>query len=274
MARRRGLALLWAVGSRLPHWLREGISRIAGGLIGRKPIASIPAWESNVALITGTPPTLRQRQQLVTNWCRNNLMSLSLARWSPADILKRALIDPADEQKLHDSLAGPGCILALPHMGSWDFAGAWCTQVGIEVVSVAERLPDGVFERFRDARAGMGMRIHPVDQPDVMRHLTEHVRERRMVCLLSDRDLGERGIPVKFGGHDIRVPGGPALLARRTGAHLRVALLRFDGDAVAMEVTDPIEPGSPREMMQRVTDHFHRAALSHPTSWLMLKPLT
>lgn len=273
MGRSRSADLVWQIGSRLPHGVREIVCRLGGWLVGWRRIAAVPAWEANVEILTGEPPTRRQRQELVTNWLRNNLMSLSLARWSHEDIMRRAVITPEDEAKLHESLAGPGCVLALPHMGSWDFAGAWCTQVGITVVSVAERLPDGLFERFRDARAGMGMEIYPVDQPDLMRALITRTRERRMVCLLSDRDLSGRGLPVLFAGRTIHVPAGPAMLARRTGAHLRVALLHFERGRIVMRVSDPIPPGTPQEMMTRAAAHFERAARAHPTSWLMLKRL-
>lgn len=273
MAKQHAWAVLWACGSRLPHGARELLCRAGGWLIGWFRVASVPAWEANVQVLTGRIPSRRQRQQLVTSWLRNTLMSLSLANWSRDEIMRRAVIQAADEAKLHDSLAGPGVILALPHMGSWDFAGAWCSQVGITVVSVAERLPNGVFERFRDARAGMGMEIYPVDQADLMRQLITRVRERKMVCLLSDRDLSSNGIPVEFAGREIRVPAGPALLARRTGADLRVALLRFSGDQVIMRVTDPIPRASAQEMMQLVTDEFEQAAREDPMSWLMLKRL-
>ncbi len=44
---------------------------------------------------------------------------------------------------------GRGAILALPHMGNWDQAGAWLVGHGVPFTTVAERLePAELFDRF------------------------------------------------------------------------------------------------------------------------------
>ncbi len=211
---------------------------------------------------------------MVSSWLRNNLMSLSLARWSDSDILGRVIISDDDLGKLQSSLAGPGLVMVLPHMGSWDFAGAWCARVGIKVLSVAEKLPRGLYERFRDARAGMGMDILPVGQPDLMRRLVESVRRGDAVCLLSDRDLSGRGIETSWpgSGRSVSVPGGPALLSRLTGCHMRVASTRFHGDRVEILIGDVIPITTPAAMMADAVAQFAQAVRESPTDWLMLQP--
>lgn len=251
-------------------------ARIAAPLIALRPPAAVDAWAETVRRATGESPTRRQRRLLIENWIRNNLWSLSLARWRDAEVLKVAAIDEADVAKLRESLSGPGLVLALPHMGSWDFAGAWCARVGIKVVSVAERLPRGVYEQFAAARSGMGMTIYPVDQPDVMRVLSQHVRDGHLVCLLADRDLSARGVGVAWpgdGGARVGVPAGPALLARRTGADLRVATTHFDGQLLRLEVSERITGATVEELMGGAVGVFADAVRRHPESWLMLRRL-
>lgn len=265
--------LAWAVGGRIPRRLGDALARVAAPLLALRRLPAVEAWGQSVTIATGVPPTPRQRRLLLAAWLRNNLWSLSLARWSDREVLTVADIDPADVAKLHESLAGPGLVLALPHMGSWDFAGAWCARVGIKVVSVAERLPRGLYERFARARAGMGMTIYPVDQPDIMTRLAEDVAARRLVCLLADRDLSSRGVPVPWpgSGRTIGVPAGPALLARRTGADLRVATTWFDGGRLRMAVSDRIEGDDPAQLMAGAVAIFADAVGRHPESWLMLR---
>lgn len=270
---RGSTSLVWAVGSRLPHRARNVLCAVGGWLLGTWGLGSVPAWEANVEALTGQRPTRRQRRELMGNWLRNNLMSLSLARWRDADVLERAVISDRDVGRLRESLGGNGLVAALPHMGSWDFAGAWCARVGIKVVSVAERLPHGLFEKFTAARAGMGMDIFAVDDPQLMGKLADGVRTASMVCLLSDRDLTGHGIPTSFGPLTAHVPAGPALLARRTGADLRTVTIHFQGDQVHIAVSEPIARGTARDMMQGAVDHFAQAAGRHPTSWLMLRPV-
>ena len=268
-------AVVWAVGARVPHWLRRAICRIGPWLVCAHPPSSVLQWEKNFRVAMGRLPVASERRAVISSWLRNNLMSLSLARWSDEDVLRCAIVSEADVAKLHESLAGPGLVLALPHMGSWDFAGAWCSRVGLKVLSVAERLPHGAYERFRDARAGMGMDILPVGQPDLMRSLVDGVRKGSAVCLLSDRDLSGRGVTVPWPSTDavVHVPAGPAMVARLTGCDLRVASTVFRGDRVEIFVSDVIAIDTPTVMMTEAVAGFAAAVRADPTSWLMMQPL-
>ena len=57
--------------------------------------------------------------------------------------------------------AGKGVILALPHLGGWEFAGAWAANVkGLKLVVVVEPVePPELFEWFVSVRAAMGMEV-------------------------------------------------------------------------------------------------------------------
>lgn len=265
--------MIWAIGRRIPRRLGDALARIAAPLVSLRRLPAVDAWAETVTRATGSPPTRSQRRLLVENWIRNNLWSLSLAGWSDEQVLEVAEIEPEDLEKLRTSLAGPGLVLALPHMGSWDFAGAWCARVGIKVVSVAERLPHGVYEQFTTARAGMGMTIYPVDRAGLMGRLVTDVEQGRMVCLLADRDLSSHGVKVPWPGTQYRasVPAGPAQLALRCGADLRVATTRFDGPRLRLEVSDTIAGGTVTEMMAGAVAVFADAVERDPESWLMLR---
>ena len=265
--------LLWALGKHIPRRGADAFAKLAAPIASLTRLPAVDAWASSVARATGSAPTKQMRRQLIEHWFRNNLWSLSLERWSDAEI--RRVVDIPDEHvtRLRSSLTGPGLVLALPHMGSWDFAGAWCARVGIQVVSVAERLPRGLYERFSSARAGMGMTIYPVDQPRLLQTLADEVRSGKMVCLLADRDLSKHGVQVPWPGTEesISVPAGPALLARRTGADLRVAATHFDGATLGMTVSPRIAGDDPTSLMAGAVEHFAKAVNRHPESWLMLR---
>lgn len=265
--------LVWALGGRLPRRFGDALAKLAAPVASLFPLPNVALWEASITQANGVAPTRRQRRLLLENWIRNSLWSLSLARWSKESISKVVRIDDEDLARLRASLAGPGLVLALPHMGSWDFAGAWCASIGIKVVSVAERLPNGLFERFRDARAGMGMDIYPVDQADLMHVMAEDVRAGRVICLLSDRDLSSRGVPAIWPPDrgQVKVPAGPALLARRTGADLRVATTRFEGGRLRIMIGERIEAGTAAALMGEVVAQFAAAVHESPENWLMLR---
>lgn len=275
--RRLLVELVWRLGKRVPHRLRQVLCTVGALLLHRLPLRPLAQWESNFRKVMGRHPSRAERRRLVESWLRNNLMSLSLAHWSDEDVLSRTIISERHAARLHTSLAGPGLVLALPHMGSWDFAGAWCARNGIKVVSVAERLPAGLFEKFREAREGMGMDIYPMGMPDLMSRLADDVAARKLVCLLSDRDLSRRGVDVPWPTDDhplvVGVPTGPAMLAARTGADLRVVVTMFRGDNVEIRVSERIEVTSVRETMTDVVAAFAEGVDAEPTSWLMLQRL-
>lgn len=133
-----------------------------------------------------------------------------------------------DQEELLSSAvaAGRGVVIALPHAGNWDAAGAWVAANGWPITTVAERLkPEGVYERFLAFRQRLGMEILPTQggERPAFDVLVDRLRAGAVVPLLADRDLSARGVEVDFFGARTRMPAGPALLALRTGAPLYVA---------------------------------------------------
>jgi len=115
---------------------------------------------------------------------------------------------------------GKGTILALPHLGGWEWAGRWLALRGVEVAAVAERLRDDqVFDLHRAIRQSVGITVIPLG-PDAGKDALGVLRRNGVLCLLSDRDLSGDGVTVEFFGRSTTVPGGAATLALRTGATL------------------------------------------------------
>lgn len=114
--------------------------------------------------------------------------------------------------------AGTGVILALPHLGGWEWAGRWATDRGHQMTVVVEALdPPELFEWFADLRRDLGMHVVPLG-PDASGAVLRALRDNHIVCLLCDRNIGAGGVDVEFFGERTRLPAGPATLALRTGA--------------------------------------------------------
>ena len=113
---------------------------------------------------------------------------------------------------------GTGAILALPHLGGWEWAGRWLCDVGYQVTVVVERIqPPELFEWFIELREELGMHVLPLG-PDVAPGVLKALRANDIVCLLCDRDLGGGGVEVEFFGERTTLPAGPATLGIRSGA--------------------------------------------------------
>ncbi len=179
--------------------------------------------------------------------------------------------------------SGRGVVVALPHAGNWDAAGAWVTAHGWPIATVMERLkPEGVYERFVAFRRRLGMEIFPIrgSERPPLDILTEYLRRGYLVPLLADRDLTTRGVEVRFFDGRARMPAGPALLTLRTGAPLYVAHMWYEPEGPRARLVGPLEVPGPesgpldvrvRLLTQRVADELAAGIAAHPEDWHMLQ---
>jgi lauroyl/myristoyl acyltransferase len=171
---------------------------------------------------------------------------------------------------------GRGVVLALPHSGNWDHAGAWCAATGAPFTTVAERLePASLFARFVAFRESLGMEVLPLTggaRPpyDV---LVERLQAGGMLCLLADRDLSARGVDVDLFGATARMPAGPAALTLRTGAVLVPVTLAFAPDGWLCTFWPAVAHTDVATMTQQLADAFAEGIRAHPADWHMLQPL-
>jgi phosphatidylinositol dimannoside acyltransferase len=178
------------------------------------------------------------------------------------------------------ALAGRGTILALPHLGGWEWAGAWMAEQGHKLLAVVEPLePAELLEWFANQRNAFGLDVVPLG-PGVSSELLRALRDNRIVCLLSDRDLSGDGVEVDFFGERTTLPAGPATLALRTGAALMPAAAFFGtGRAHAARVLPPLDTartGRLRDDIARITQslahEFERLIRESPEQWHLLQP--
>jgi lauroyl/myristoyl acyltransferase len=197
-------------------------------------------------------------------------------------ILDRIVIE--GEHFIDEGLAaGRGVVVALPHLGGWEYAGAWLAQRprgASRPLAVAEPLePPALFEWFVEQRAEMGIDVVPLDE-HVAGRLTAELRANRVVTLVCDRDLTGHGVEVEFFGECTTVPAGPALLALRTGAALLPAAVYFEHRTFHRAVVRPPVPaarcGRLREDVARVTQalvhELESLIRAHPEQWHLLQP--
>ena len=207
------------------------------------------------------------------SYARYWLEMFRLPTMPPARILDE--VECIDGHLLHEWSAETGAVAALPHMGNWDVAGAWATLSGLKLTTVAERLkPEGLFDRFVEFRESLGMEVIPLtggDNPFAL--LAERLRPGGFVCLMGDRDLTARGVPVTFFGETTKFPAGPAALALKTGAALLPATLWFEGDRWVIRIHQPVPHTDIATMTQALAGVFEQGIREHPEDWHMLQRL-
>lgn len=177
--------------------------------------------------------------------------------------------------------AGKGVIMALPHLGGWDYGGAWLAAVGqYPITVVVEPLdPPELLEWFTDLRRSLGLEIVPLGN-EAATAVLRRLREGGMVGLLSDRDILGTGAEVEFFGERTTLPSGPATLALRTGAAILPTAIYFKGRRGHHGVIRPPIPveraGRFREDAARVTQllaaELEGLIRRAPSQWHLLQP--
>jgi lauroyl/myristoyl acyltransferase len=182
---------------------------------------------------------------------------------------------------------GRGAILALPHLGGWEWGGFWMVQQGFAMTVVVEALePPELFEWFAGFRRSLGMEVVAVGSSAAMT-VVRALRAGGVVCLLCDRNVGRSGgVDVEFFGERTELPAGPATLALRTGAALLPSAVYFEGEHGHRAVVRPEIPVRPvgrgggsvatRHEVGRVSQTLAgelEVLIRHaPTQWHLMQP--
>ena len=276
-------AYLYFAGWRLVRWLPESTAyklayRVSDFLVKRNG-KSVQRLRSNLSRTQSGMTSLdldllviEAMRSYMRYWCD----TFRLPDWSKKRILETVTV--TNEHLLIDAIeAQTGVIVAVPHAGNWDHAGAYFCAKGIRLVTVAERLkPEKLFLRFLAYREAMGMEVLPLDGR-VLNTLQERLNQGALVALVSDRDLSRSGIEVDFFGGTARMPAGPALLALRTKAPLITAFVSYTDTGVHIEFRNIILPSSGdenskvKEIVQMTAQYFEDGISESPEDWHMLQ---
>jgi lauroyl/myristoyl acyltransferase len=185
--------------------------------------------------------------------------------------VERGFTKEGYEEHVLPALAqGNGVILALPHLGGWEWAGRWMTDQGHKMTVVVEPLqPPELFQWFADLRKDLGMTVVPLG-PKAGSTVLKALRDNEVVCLLCDRDLDHTGVEVEFFGERTTLPAGPATLSIRTGAPILPTGVyftpRYNGHHGVVRPPIPIQRmgGGLRDDVARVTQ-----SLAHELEFLI-----
>lgn len=266
-------ALAWTLVRRLPERTVTWLFSHAADQVVRRNGRGVRRLRGNLAVVRPDADLDALTRAGMRSYLRYWQEAFRLPEWTDEEIVGR--VRTVNEKLLRDAYAaGRGVICALPHLANYDHAGAWAGRTGMPVSTVAERLrPESLFDRFIAYRKKLGMEVLPLTGgDDVFGVLAERLRAGGFVCLVADRDLSERGVPVTFFGRPSRMPAGPAALSLRTGAPLIPATLHYDGPHLVITFHDAIDPDEgAAAMTQRCADAFAKGIAAHPEDWHMLQ---
>ena len=223
----------------------------------------------------------RLTQQVFDSYARYYLESFRLPALSTEQVAASMTVEGYHENLLPALERGNGVILALPHLGGWEWAGRWAADLGNKMTVVVEPIePPELFEWFADLRRKFGMTVIPLG-PEAGPAVLKALRNNEVLCLLSDRDITGGGIEVEFFGEKTTLPAGPATLALRTGAALLPSAAYFTDRGVGHlgVIGAPMNcerQGKLRADVQRITQdlayELEKLIQRAPEQWHLLQP--
>jgi KDO2-lipid IV(A) lauroyltransferase len=269
----------WKIVGWLPEKTAYALFKKISRYMYRKNGKSVRRLRANYAIVA---PTLNadELEKLVVvgmdsymrYWCD----TFRIHHWSPSRI--QSTVTTTNDHLLRDPMKdGRGVVIALPHSGNWDHAGAYFCQEGIPLVTVAEILkPEKLFKKFLTYREKMGFEVLGLDSRAFVT-LLRRAREKRLIALVADRDLSASGIAVNFFGHTAKMPAGPALLAIKEGLPLVVAHVSYteSGIHIDFQEIEVVTIGSEDERIaatvQNMASTFAIGISARPEDWHMLQ---
>jgi KDO2-lipid IV(A) lauroyltransferase len=206
----------------VPGWLARPSARFAGLLLW----ALRPSTRRQVAATLGHVPSLardpRRRGVAVRrafgHLALNYLDLFIMPHRSVAQV--RADLRVEGIELLEAAVAqGRGVLVLAAHYGDFDRAITVVASLGVPVWLPVERLePPELFALCRALRSHHGVQAVPADSSEALRELFAALRRGEIVLLTADRDVRGTGVEVPFFGARARLPVGPLVLARRSGA--------------------------------------------------------
>lgn len=274
----------------LPERVAAFLAALAGTVLARVPNEKFACRTRHIdRVLASTSPAVDPDPDVVRRWTVRSYRSYARYWMEGARVpavrteeLQRRVILDWGYDRLEEALRSEqGVVLALPHVGSWEWGGAFLATVGHPMTTVAERVePEALFEWFLEQRRGIGLDVLPLDDQATGRTLLQVLRRGGLVGLVCDRDLVGNGIDVEFFGERTTLPAGPATLALRTGSLLFPAAV-YSGPAehhfsVVTAPIDTTRAGTLRADVARITQElaqcFERLIQRAPEQWHLYQP--
>jgi KDO2-lipid IV(A) lauroyltransferase len=237
----------------------------------------------NMATVLGRSPrdpeVRRTALKSMRNYCKYLVEFLELPVLAPTDHVITSMKIQGLEH-LEAALArGKGVILASAHLGTIEVGGLRLSHF-TDFHAVYDTFRPAYLDRLiQNKRRQKGIQLISVSN---VREMLRVLRGGGTLTILFDRPVSrDKGVPVRFFGQETAVPGGPAVLAMKTGATLLpVYMFRNPDLSFECEIFPPISwtPSGEREadirgITQRLTDTLQAVVRRRPDQWYMFRPM-
>lgn len=170
---------------------------------------------------------------------------------------------------------GRGAIVAVAHMGNWEFAGVGAHMLGLPIFIIVARQSNPLTDAYLNLKRTMtGTEIIHRDS-GALRKTIRHLRAGKVLALMTDLRSRTPGVPAKFLGGQANLVAGLGLFARQANVPVFPAIVsRVGWTHHRWQILDPIEPdlnlskeADSLRMTQQVMDIFDKAVRAAPDQY-------
>ena len=233
----------WEAGRRLPEALVYAVADLAALALHRLAAGTRARVRRNLSRVVAPADLDRTVREAFRSYARYWVEAFRAADVKP-EVVGARTTSEGFEHLDHALDQGRGAVVLLAHHGSWDTAARWAETTGYHLAVVAEVVrPRALFRKFVHLRESIGLEVVPLQRGSTMTsRLAEVAAANHLVGLLTDRDLTGRAPVVRFFGEDARIPVGPVVVSRRTGAPIvPITMLQRPGRRWHVHALPPVE---------------------------------
>lgn len=267
----------------IPRSWRYLIGTVVGDLVFFAWPAKRRILQQNMSAVLGLAPRDPHVRQLALKAMRNYMKYL-------IEFLELPVLSSRDERiasmKVHGMEhletaleRGKGVIVATAHFGTIEIGALRLVDM-TDFHAVYDTFKPAYLDRLiQRKRREKGIHLICVNN---VREMLKVLRRGHALGLLFDRPLERtRGVPVRFFGRNTAIPGGPAVLAMKTGAAL-LPIYQFRQPDTSFEtIIFPAVSWNPtgdrerdvQQIMQKVMDTFQTVVRKRPDQWYMFRSM-
>jgi lauroyl/myristoyl acyltransferase len=181
------------------------------------------------------------------------------------------------------NVRGKGVLLVTPHLGNWEFGGAFLVQRGVKLFVLTQPEPDGKLTGLRQSsRARWGVETLIVGEDAfAFVEIIRRLQEGATVALLVDRPPAPTAVEVKLFGRNFSASIAVAELARASGCAIVPSFIVRKPDGYIAQIFPEIsydraaigDRDARIQLTQEILRAFEPAIRQHLTQWFHFVPI-
>ena len=194
---------------------------------------------------------------------------LRAAKLSDEEVLRRVRVDGWETYE-NLKAEGRGVIVATAHLGNFELLIDYCLRRGVKLSAITRRLPGSLAAFWLSRRQATGLRELPTrgSTGELLREL----RAGGTLAIIIDQNMRpKRAVFAPFFGKLAATTPAPAVLARRTGAPVILAVMVREPDGIhRLIVQGPIRTAKAETnaaFMARLNGLLEKQIRAHPEQW-------